>query len=128
MTIREKFVERFGEEQAKAIETAAESHGNGINNAEIGDHFKWCLLICIGYQCFEVISYREAHNITPPFEDIKEWIKGNAELHTYHGNLDYLALMVGKYEEYLPKEVTQDLRILHRCLEWLDTNLSKWFK
>ncbi|HET7178378.1 MAG TPA: hypothetical protein VFI14_01575 [Chryseosolibacter sp.] len=101
MTIRKQFAKQFGEDQAAAIEAAAKSHGNGINDVKIGEPFKWALLICIGYQCFEIDRYRRHHNITAPFSEIKEWIINHADLASYRGDLDYLSLMAGTYNEYM---------------------------
>ena len=106
MSVRASFVERFGEDQAAAIEAAAEKHENGINSVNKGsDPFKWACLIAIGYQCAEVGSYREEHGITAPWGEVRQWLKESAELHTHNGDCDYLALMCGKYNEYMPEPV-----------------------
>lgn len=101
--VRESFVRHFGENQAKKFEGAAREHANGINDKEIGDPFKWAILICIGYQCAEVEGYREHHGITASWPKIKSWIKQNGKLSTYKGDLDYLSLMCGTYNEYVNK-------------------------
>jgi len=103
--IRDSFVREFGEDQAVAIEGAAIQHGNGINNINTGsDLFRWAILICIGYQCAEVDSYRQSHGITAPWEKIKTWIKINAHLESHDGDCDYLALFACAYNEYMPEE------------------------
>ncbi len=104
-TIRTKFVKDFNEDLAEKLEAAAEKHSNGVNNKNKGsDPFKWVLLICIGYQCFEVKSYRKHHDITEAsFTKISNWIKKNGKLDTHDGDCDYLSLFCGKYEKYMPK-------------------------
>lgn len=102
MSIREAFVERFGEDQAAAIYAAAESHGNDINNTNLGsDPFKWALLVAIGYQCMEIDGYREHHGITAPWVDLKQWIIWHADLASHDGDCDFLAAFVGAYNEYV---------------------------
>lgn len=102
MSLRDKFVARFGERDAAAMEKAAEEHKTVINSERIGsDPFRWAVMICIGYQCFEKAGYREHHGITACFEDIREWLKANADLSRHDGDVDYLALAVGKYNEYV---------------------------
>ena len=54
---RESFVARFGEDQACAIEKAAEGHKNGILVNPGNDPFRWAIAICIGYQCMEKEEY-----------------------------------------------------------------------
>jgi len=101
-TIRTKFVEEFGESQARRIERAAESHGNGINNKNKGsDPFKWALLICLGYQCVEVARYKKYHGITIGWGNFKKWIKNHGELGSHDGDCDYLALFCGTYNEFI---------------------------
>jgi hypothetical protein len=99
--IRKQFEKDFSKELAEKIVKAAISHGNGINNKEIGDEFKWALLMIIGYQCAEKKEYREYHGIDCDWEEVKKWIKKNAELKTYKGDYDYLSMMAGIYNEYI---------------------------
>jgi len=96
-SIREKFVNEFGEEFARKLEVCADTHSNGINSANKGsDPFKWVLLICIGYQCFEKKGYRIYHGLPlkPSFTTLKKWIRENADLGTHNGDCDYLALVI----------------------------------
>lgn len=104
-TIRTKFVEDFGEDLAIKLESAAEKHSNEINNKDKGDDpFKWVLLICIGYQCFEIDSYRKYHDIKEAsFEQLKKWIRNNADLGSHKGDCDYLALFVGRYKPFIKR-------------------------
>jgi hypothetical protein len=101
-TIRTKFEKDFSKELANLIMVAARSHGNGINNKNLGsDPFKWALLICIGYECLSKPSYRKYHGIKCSWKEIKKWIKENAKLHTHDGDCDFLALFCGKYNEFV---------------------------
>ena len=109
MGIRDSFVEVFGEDEAMALEHSAISHENGVNSKNKGsDPFKWTLLICIGYQCFEIEKYRKYHKISAPYDEIKKWIIENAELKDHDGDCDYLALMGGVYNEYVGIEKVTD--------------------
>lgn len=104
-TIRTKFEKEFGKELANSLESAAIQHANGINSDNRGsDPFKWVLLICIGYQCFEIKRYRESHGIKgASFTKLKKWIRDNADLGSHDGDCDYLALMVGAYSPFIKK-------------------------
>lgn len=104
MNIRDMFAERFGEGQAAAIEDAAVSHENGVNSERKGsDSFKWALLITIGYECWSKDAYREHHGITAPADEIKAWVKEYADLASHAGDFDYLTLLSGGYNEYMPE-------------------------
>lgn len=102
--IRDEFVKMFGEKEALALESAAEEHKNGVHDNPGSDPFKWVLLICIGYQCFEVEGYREYHGIVASFESIKQWVKDNAELDSHDGDSDFISLVAGVYNEYVGAE------------------------
>jgi hypothetical protein len=103
-SVRKSFVEQFGEEQAQRIEEAAYGHKNGAHDHMGSDPFKWAILICIGYECFTEDDYRMEHRITAPAQEIKEWAKKNGNLDTHDGDVDFLALFDGSYDEYMPKE------------------------
>ena len=101
MSVRESFVTRFGEDEALRFESAANGHANGINSANTGsDNFKWVIAIVIGYQCAEVDGYRKHHGITSPWDEVKAWIKSDASLGSHDGDVDYLSVMAGIYNEY----------------------------
>lgn len=102
LSVRESFVRQFGEEEAQALEVAAESHKNGIHNEHGSDKFKWVICICIGHQCFEKDRYREHHGIKATFEDIKSWCIEEGELDTHDGAVDYIALLAGIYDGFMP--------------------------
>lgn len=103
-TIRTAFAQRFGEDQAEAIYRAAVSHKNGVHDNEGSDPFKWALCICIGYQCMEEEPYRADHGITADWEEIQQWIKDHADLASHDGDVDLLAAVCGKYNEYIKQE------------------------
>lgn len=97
------FAERFGADQAEALAVAAMAHADDETHANHGsDPFRWVLSICIGWQCFEIERYREHHGITADCDEIKAWIKSDANLTEHDGDVDYLALFAGKYSDYLP--------------------------
>jgi len=100
--VRDYFVQRFGEAEAVALETAALKHADDDLHANRGsDPFKWTISIVIGYQCAEVDGYRQHHGITAPWAEIQEWIRDEAQLASHDGDVDYLALFIGKYDGYL---------------------------
>lgn len=103
MSVRESFVQRFGEEQAARIEAAAHEHMNGPNSENKGsDAFRWAIAIVIGYQCAEVARYRESHEITAPWSGIQQWIKEHGDLVNHDGDVCYLTLLAGGYNQYMP--------------------------
>ncbi len=104
MSVRESFVEHFGEVQAYQIEEAAKEHKNGIHDDTGSDPFKWACCIVIGYQCVEEEAYRTHHAITVPFADFKQWCVDHGELRSHDGAFDYLAAFVGAYDEFMPKQ------------------------
>ena len=100
---RESFVETFGEEQAQAVERAAQDHKNGVHDKPGSDPFRWAIVICIGYECCSHSGYREAHRITAPWSEIKQWIIEHGDLANHDGDCDYLAMFGGVYNEYMPE-------------------------
>ena len=106
-SVRASFVARFSEDQAAAIERAAQEHMNGVHDNKGSDPFKWAFLVAIGYECISKDSYRAYHSITAPLAAMKEWARTEAHLASHDGDCDYLAAFVGAYSEYLPEERTQ---------------------
>jgi hypothetical protein len=104
MSIREKYVAEFGEEQAKALEQAADTHKNGIHDNKGSDPFKWAILIAIGYECSTRDAFKEYHGISVPTEKWKQWVKEHAELSSHDGDCDYITLLCGLYNEYVPEK------------------------
>jgi len=104
MSVRNSYVERFGEQQAAALEDAAVEHNNDVHPNKGSDPFKWVVLICIGYECVEKPDFAKHHGITVPWADFKSWAIANGELKTHDGDCDYIALFVGKYNEFVGAE------------------------
>lgn len=104
MSIRESFVEHFKEEDARAIESAAREHSNGVHDKPGSDHFRWAIAICIGYECMEVDTYRDYHGVTASWPDLKQWIKDHANLADHDGDVDYLSLFAGTYDQFMPSK------------------------
>ena len=98
---RDSFVQHFGEEDARNIELAAAEHKNGIHDEKGSDPFRWAITICIGFQCAELDSYREYHGITAPWMEIQQWIKDHGDLSIHDGDVDYIMLALGGYNEYV---------------------------
>jgi len=102
MTTRESFVHHFDEEEACVVEAAAIEHSNGINNINKGsDEFRWAISICIGYECFKLPEYRNAHGFNYDAEAIQAWIRMHCNLGNHDGDVDYLALFCGTYQDYI---------------------------
>lgn len=102
--LRDDFVKVFGESDAQAIEVASWDHKNGVHDNKGSDPFRWSLCICIGFQCFEIEEYRKYHGIVTSYESIKQWIRDNAHLENHDGDVDFLALFAGVYNEYIKEE------------------------
>lgn len=107
-TARETFVARFGEDQAVAVEAAARTHFGdqstfgGIHDSDSfgSDEFRYWFLLAIGYEC--VTRFREHHGITADVDAMKEWARGEGQLGHHDGDPpDYLALMVGVYQDWI---------------------------
>ena len=106
--VRKRFVEDFGEDAATKIESAAASHRNAIHDNPGSDPFKWALCIVIGHQCVELDSYREYHGITTPsWKDFRNWVKIHGELESHDGDVDFLSLFCGTYDEFMPGKLPQ---------------------
>ena len=102
MSIRDSFVEEFGEEQARCIEAAANHHNYvGMYNNKGSDPFKWAILVCISYQCMEIEEYRNNHGITVPFEQLQNWAVTKGNLNKYDGDYDSLSMLAGIYNKWL---------------------------
>lgn len=102
--IREEFVKRFGVENAIAVQDAAEGHKNSVHDEYGSDPFRWALVIAVGYQCMERNSFRDAHGITAPWEEIDKWLVESQVLKDHDGDVDYLAMLAGKYDRYVGAE------------------------
>lgn len=104
MSTRESFVETFDESTADLIVAAAEEHRNGIHDDPGSDYFRWAIAITIGYECWSHPGYARHHGLELPDADaIRQWIKDHGDLANHDGDVDYLALMAGAYNEYVGK-------------------------
>jgi hypothetical protein len=103
MTPREDFVQRFGEEEARAIEAAACGHKNGVHDKPGSDPFLWALAICIGFQCHTMPRYAESHKITKGPE-IDAWLRESKVLTHHDGDVDFLGLFCGAYNDYVQRK------------------------
>jgi len=107
-SVRESFVEHFGEDQARAIEAACALHKAESIHSKDGmgdDPFKYAVLMCIGYNC---VKYGKSHGITISPTDFKRWCLEHGDLASYKGPIpDYISLFAGVYDEYFPSEETQ---------------------
>jgi hypothetical protein len=126
--VREKFVERFGEDQALAVEKAAEMHAEEINPANgilaalsgliddkpqftRGDYrtdrgsdpFKWALMMAVSYECVSKDEYREFHGITTPWSELRDWIAEHGDMISYDGVWDPGAKAIGAFDFMLPR-------------------------
>ena len=100
-SVRGKFVELFGEQQVAAIEQAANEHDNDVHGNRGSDPFKWALSIAIGYECLSNDSYRDHHGITIPWGALKTAIIEHGALASHDGDVDYLSVFAGTYNEFV---------------------------
>lgn len=103
VSVRDGFVEVFGEDMAKAVETAAYQHAEPREPKGAGsDPFKWALCIAIGFECVSQPKFMAAHKINPEAGPaIKQWVVEHGELGSHDGDLDYLALVAGVYQDWM---------------------------
>lgn len=102
-SIRGPFVDRFGEDNAAAIEAAAQMHRKGYDTRGLGsDPFKWALLIAIGFQCID--QYTDYHHITTDPDELKTWVYENADLASHDGDCDMLSLIGGGYDGWVKRD------------------------
>jgi hypothetical protein len=112
MTIRDSFVEHFGEEDAGRIEEASIGHQNDdkVNhgNDRWGkDPFKYHLLMCISHECFS--EFHEWHGIKADAAAMKAWALEHADLHEYEGDIpDYIGMIAGAYTSWINWEKAGD--------------------
>ncbi len=106
MTTRGSFVKRFGEEDARRIEEAAEGHlsdmlgGAHFGDDRGGDEFKYLFLAAIGYEC--IGRFREDHGIQASEVDMRDWALTEGDLGSFDGDHpDYLAMVVGAYVDWI---------------------------
>lgn len=97
----QEFSLHFGPEEVQKLTEAANAHKNGIHDNDGGNPFRWSLLICIGAQCFEVPSYRDYHGFTLSYQEVKQWCADRLIFKDYVGDVDYITLFCGKYNEWV---------------------------
>jgi hypothetical protein len=132
MSIRESFVEHFGEVNAVRVEEAALGHMSEGSMPHLNVHaddkwgddsFRYLFLLCIGRDCFT--RWRKWHLIDAEYEDILAWALEFADLHDHTGDLpDYMAALAGAYGPWInwskagqeEPEHTEEFRA--RNLEW----------
>lgn len=110
-TIRQSFVDQFGEDDAQKIEAAANVHlGVDVPGVHDGDdrgtsEFRYLFLGAIGWEC--VSRFREDHGIEATTEDMRKWALEHGQLGEHEGTPpDYLALLAGAYQGWL--QVSED--------------------
>jgi hypothetical protein len=104
MSIRKSFVEHFGEENALAMEHAAQEHENGLHPNKGSDPFKRVLMLTISYECASKPNYASYHGITAEWEKVHQWIIDRADIASYDGDVDMLAALSGAYNQYVGEE------------------------
>lgn len=110
MSVREHFVQTFGEEQAQLLEAAHKFHTDSSwllpqfrTTRKVGsDPFKDTLAIVIGYQCVQKERFRKEHGITIAFEDFFEWVRQHGDLESHDGDFDGISLFAGVYPPWIP--------------------------
>ena len=107
MTIRDSYVEHFGEEQATKVEESALTHMRDVSAGHRedswgSDPFRYHLLACISFDCFTVEKNREYHGITVPLDDVRAWALEHADLHLHDGDIpDFIAFTIGVYYSWI---------------------------
>lgn len=109
--IRDSFVDTFGEEEAKRVEEAAKVHLDEVNPYDVlgtahkknrgHDPFQWAIVMVIAYNCIKNPGYREWHGFKIGWDEFDEWVKLEADLTSYEGEFDAMALMLGEFTPYL---------------------------
>ena len=110
-TARERFIERFGQDQAVAIEAAANEHRftllEGTDHGQ--DSFRDALVICIGHEC--MTRFADYHGIDVDQEQVREWVLEQGDWFGDHdGPIDYLAMFAGWYDDWLPQTASEQDR------------------
>jgi hypothetical protein len=110
--IRRAFVARFGEDDAKRIEDAAQGHyvdDQAMLHALAPDlptphgrdgfgsnPFQYWFLLAIGRGC--LTKFRTDHGITATEDELRQWALAEGNLAEYDGDIpDYIAVIAGLY-------------------------------
>jgi len=103
--VRKSFIERFGEDQAFAIEKAALDHfTNGATSCapqNASDVFQWALLVVIDLQCISEPKSAAYHGITIQQSDFLAWCREHGKLAEYKGEIPPISLLLGCFDEYI---------------------------
>ena len=107
MSVREHFVATFGESAAAAIEKAGFGHrdkrDDSLKDRGLGsDPFKCALVFVIGYGC--VSRFAEDHGISIEPAAFKSWVREHGELASHDGDMDYISVFTGAYNDYVNQE------------------------
>lgn len=108
MTVRNQFVERFGEENATRIEEASLTHTQDPSYQSVhkdddwgSDPFQYHLMTCVSRRCFEHQG-GETHGFTFTREEVRQWAVEEGRLHEYDGDVpDYIGLLAGAYANWI---------------------------
>jgi hypothetical protein len=97
-SLRDSFVNKFGESNAIALEQAAESHKNGVHDNLGSDYFRWATLIAIGYQCVDNPDFATYHKISVSPQSWNAWlVEHRKEFLAHDGDVDHLSAFCGVY-------------------------------
>lgn len=112
-TLREMFVEKFGEEQTAKVEAAAEMHDFAYRSEEQNkgsDAFRWVLVWVIGFECVSKPNYAKWHGIEIDPEQFRQWVYEHAELEKHNGAWDNMAMVSGAYKGFIKPEKLDELK------------------
>lgn len=110
MSIRESFVEQFGEDVATKIEEASIGHINDdpVNHANDNwgsDPFRYHFMNCITHECLS--RFAAHHGIEADLVDLMIWSRQNAGLLLFDGDQpDYIGLIAGAYHPWIDWEAS----------------------
>ena len=104
---RDLFVAHFGEEEAILCEVAIDDHAKEIplDSKHGSDEFRWVLIRLIGFDCYGKLEprRRKLHGFLATYEQFRAWAIAEAHLELFNGEPDYLAAILGIYNEYMSK-------------------------
>jgi hypothetical protein len=110
VSIRDSFVERFGEDLAVKIEEASIGHINDdkTNHGDDNwgsDPFRYHLMMAIAHECMG--RWGKWHGIDVDVVDVMLWTRENADLLSFDGDQpDYIAMIAGCYYAWIDWEKT----------------------
>lgn len=115
MSIKKKFIKKFGEEQTKAIENAANQHyleGGTISGQNKGAKpFLWVISTVIDLECVSIESNREYHGITISYRKfLKFCFRNRKKIGKHDGDIGWFGTFLGKYDFLISKEKYKKVR------------------